>query len=878
MSGQTSILVTGDFVLDHHIYEGRRKHYGDGVSPGVVMIRQAGGAAMVHDVIRELQPRWTSHLAVAVPTTAKECLAVPQSQHAYAFWRPHPRNTPPERQFWRVSEAMGFGAMGDTACKSWPAAKDLPPDPGVVVLSEGGMGFRESTECWKHLPFARARWIVLKSASPVAVGALWDELADHRDRLIVVVSAHELRKSTARISTGLSWEATLQDLLRELAGGTLAPLARCRHLVVAFESEGAVWIEEPASRRRAHLVYDADSIEGEHAHQVPGGAFGFLSCLTAAILWQVTLDDRRPDVAAALEGGLSAMRDLRERGHGAATEPATGFPASRLAGVISDPTTRYSCSTFPAPHAGASMLKPSWSLLRESQRNASPAFDLARLVALRGPIALEDFPHLRIGKLIAVDRREIEALKTLTQIMRHYQKHDPGRKPLSIGIFGPPGAGKSFAVRELATDLVGEDSWLEFNLSQFDTPADLVGAFHQIRDRVLQGRLPIAFFDEFDSQHYRWLQYLLAPMQDGKFQEGQLTHTLGKCIFMFAGATSWTFETFGPPAPASADEDESDDFTAFRLAKGPDFKSRLDAYLDVVGPNRRQVFRPPAAVAAGQVGPGHSFDDDPDDVYFPIRRALMIRAELRCGPDEKLELDEGLLRALLQVESYTHGSRSLNKILQPFQAARPGPLHRSLLPPAGQLGMHTDANAFLDICGSVPASPWVPDAMSAPDVEVMAAAIHDTFRALGKKKGWLTLGDETAVDFPALSIFFQNSNRAAAKRIPGILALVNLELISGSATEDEELAVHQRLEHHLELLADAEHEGWMRWHLNQGWRWAPTRNKEKRLHHALRPFSQLSEIDKAKDRTTIRNYPAFARQAKKKIVFARSHDGRPSRP
>lgn len=142
--------------------------------------------------------------------------------------------------------------------------------------------------------------------------------------------------------------------------------------------------------------------------------------------------------------------------------------------------------------------------------------------------------------------------------------------------------------KRLPQKLSGPDSWLEFNLSQFANADDLIGAFHQIRDKVLQCRLPVVFFDEFDSQSYRWLQFLLAPMQDGKFQEGQVTHPIGKCVFIFAGGTSWTYETFGPP-PSSATTGGSSSSTTggvghlsaaemeFRLAKGPDFKSRLDA-------------------------------------------------------------------------------------------------------------------------------------------------------------------------------------------------------------------------------------------------------------------------------------------------------------
>ena len=64
----------------------------------------------------------------------------------------------------------------------------------------------------------QARWIVLKTTAPIAQGPLWEYLTqNYAGKLIVIVSAHELRKSfSARISTGLSWEETVEGLFREL--------------------------------------------------------------------------------------------------------------------------------------------------------------------------------------------------------------------------------------------------------------------------------------------------------------------------------------------------------------------------------------------------------------------------------------------------------------------------------------------------------------------------------------------------------------------------------------------------------------------------------------------------------------------------------------
>ena len=48
------VLVTGDYILDHHIYEGQRRHYGDHHSHGVKEIEELGGATLIHYLLEAL--------------------------------------------------------------------------------------------------------------------------------------------------------------------------------------------------------------------------------------------------------------------------------------------------------------------------------------------------------------------------------------------------------------------------------------------------------------------------------------------------------------------------------------------------------------------------------------------------------------------------------------------------------------------------------------------------------------------------------------------------------------------------------------------------------------------------------------------------------
>jgi hypothetical protein len=895
MSPPRSILVTGDFIVDHHLYEGRRHHYADDRSPGVTVVQAPGGAALIHQLLRRedggddagkgclLPDGWQSRQAVTRPAQP------PPSQVAYALWRPQPGQK--KDLYWRVAEAMGFGPAKDSAsCHGWEKAGDLPSSAEILVVSDGGMGFRKNEACWNDLPFRSVRWIVCKTELPDFAGAFWNTLASHRDRLIVVISASQLRRGDARVSKGLSWEATLLDLQRELSSGTLKRLTEaCAHLVIGFETEAALWIDlsQPEGvlpAPQAHFIFDPPVVETDREREIAGTAFGLTSCLAAGVVWSLTAawDNTTPvRLTEGIEGGLSAMRDLLERGHGPAEVDAArpaGFPAARLAEVIQSPRHLFSRSYFPWDD---SLTRNGWSLLKQAAPDMAAR---ARLVAIHGDIALHNVPHLQIGNLFTADRHEIESLRTLIQnIVRYKEPAEKGKKPLSIGVFGPPGSGKSFAVEEIARRFFDKDAWLVFNLSQFKDETDLIGAFHQIRDKALKGMIPIAFFDEFDSQNLRWLQYLLAPMQDGSFQEGQITHPIGKCVCVFAGGTSFTFETFTPAGDRTVEE--TDEERRFRLAKGPDFSSRLDAALEVSGPNPRlklplegTAFDPKQHTRSGS----HFFARDEGDDYFAIRRARAIRYKLNVPPEEHLESAPGLLDALLRVSGYTHGSRSLEKILESLKTCRPGRVCPSALPPPGQLGMHTDAEEFRKLL-EAPQPITEPPALTAPQVEAVAAAVHEAYRSFGRRHGWLdakkdidyhampdlTGADDATFSDEQVTAWGKESNRQAAHRMTGLLALAGLSLASALGVSPKPAtAMQMRLESILELLAREEHEGWLQWHFRHGWKFNKERKDKLKRHHLLIPYSSLEDADKNKDRSQVRQLPDFANAASLRVIPA----------
>jgi len=651
---------------------------------------------------------------------------------------------------------------------------------------------------------------------PIGKGDLWDHLVtcQPRDRLIILASAKLLRDSEVRLSRGLSWERTVEHLLGELRQSpAIRALNQARHLIVNFEADGALWINiSSPNEPRACLVFDAEHAEGEWGSSIKGEAFGYQSCLAAAVIQTLVSHKNNqtdPDFQPAMERGLSAMRNLREEGHGNVDRNERGFPCARLAAELVHPKHRFSRALIPSSILDRRTTQTSapWSILASLQNPAAPQrplYGFARQLAIQGQAVLAHVPHLRVRELVTADRGEMETLRSLRRIMIAYRDSDPGKKPLSIGVFGAPGSGKSFGVEQLAVGIFGDAGGksykgsMEFNLSQFDSPSDLIGAFHQVRDRVLQGLIPVAFLDEFDSREYFWLQYLLAPMQDGRFQEGQITHALGKCVFIFAGGTSDTFEEFGSQRRA----DEKNE--RFKLAKGPDFKSRLDGYLNVLGPNQRKL--------------GASWEKkraaDPSDIFFPVRRALMIRNALDCKKDETLDIDPGLLTALLRTGEYRHGARSVKKILEPFNIARTasrGRLQRWQAPAPNQLSLHVNTEEFHSMCAQ--------DYSFKTDeiVHKLAPAIHEAWREIARLEGWKPRYD---MPYDELPPDMKRSNEAAARRIPEIIALVGLQVVPGIATKREENEIREHIERHLEALAEEEHKGWMAHLYSEAWRLA----------------------------------------------------------
>jgi RyR domain len=147
------------------------------------------------------------------------------------------------------------------------------------------------------------------------------------------------------------------------------------------------------------------------------------------------------------------------------------------------------------------------------------------------------------------------------------------------------------------------------------------------------------------------------------------------------------------------------------------------------------------------------------------------------------------------------------------------------------------------------------------DIDTVAAAIHETWRALSHTEGW-SMQPRLDRPFAELDDEAKDDNRAAAARMGDVLAVAGLTL------SDDPARSAAPLPEGLEAMAEAEHNGWMEHRERTGWSWAETRDDAAKRHPAMVPYAQLPEGEKEKDRSNVRHYPAFAERAGLRIVRA----------
>jgi hypothetical protein len=893
------VIITGDIAMDWNLARTRRSK-GDtpfwSADDTTSTSWQRGGGALLADLIeaiaKDLQRSGSLHFSIRQTGAPHKSSKVHpdngQYHHSYAIWSLFKYG---EKPAWRVEEFLGLDRADSDPVQDWQKVVDDTPEADLVVLDDADLGFRNHPELWPMALDTKGKgrpWILLKMARPLAQGPLWEHLhRNYSDRLIAVATVDDLRLSEVQISRELSWERTAQDVFWELVHNPCVnSLSHCAHVVISFGPAGAILLSRQEGKDQptfqCSLFFDPKGIERMWEKDYPGGMIGYNTCLAAGLARQLMVS--QPDIQSGIQSGLAAMRTLHLEGYGEWSMPASQanlvFPIDKIAATLAQPAKQFAVAPVQDPmrfiqqtgeQAGKPVTEGFWTILQDTFKSGLD--QVAMQVVLEGPeAALLGVPWGQFGDLLTVDRQEIESYRSIRNLVAEYVGQKQAKRPLSIAVFGPPGSGKSFGITQVAKSLRPDEiKEITFNLSQFDSIEKLASAFHQVRDLNLTGKIPLVFWDEFDSvvekDKFGWLRYFLAPMQDGQFMEGQILHPLGKAIFVFAGGVCHSIEDF-------VRESEG-----LRDAKAPDFISRLRGYVNILGAN------PPET----------SQDKNVSDPFYLVRRAILLRSILwRNAPQVfenrnskgKLNIDNSVLRAILKTRQYKHGARSMEAVIGMSNLAGKARFDQSSLPSEAQLDLHVDGQDFLSLVHEI--------VLEGEMLERLAAINHDIYCEGMREKGF-SFGeerDDVKKTRPLLRLYaeipesYQESNRNAVRSISENLKNAGYIMIQARSNEPP----FDFPGADLDQLAEIEHDRYMRDAISQGWRYGPESSEKEKTNPTLLPWrpmteeeiqlrypdfadkvgrTELSDEEKQKDRVQVKGYPEILKRAGYTIVKLR---------
>ncbi len=898
-----TIVVAGDLILDYNLgeFQTAAEHY-HATLQFMVLRQKPGGAWFLEDLVKRACSDLGDVIIRGAPRTKRFQGPGRRINHAHQTWSQYQRTADPheKKTAWRIKDFLGCRTADPAKTTPLLPAKD-PARPDMLVLDDLGLGFRHNEDQWP-VSLTRAEGpeqIILKISSPDFDSPLWRRLQhDFADRLTVVLSATALRERGVDLCKALSWDCTIEELVNEFRKGISArDLGLCRRVIVHFGKSGVgVFTRCPlgfkmetgkfpdtavgdtkssgklASKhaRFERFIYDPNHCEGTWRTYYPGRVFGDLSILTAAVV-RHEIDAATYPLFIALGRALSGMRENHEIGGGSqdkflADTPYPGIEAAYHPPKGREPADAF-CSAYPrydqawrfgfGPERGEGEIEMKSDLLRDLTGDrleyvAAKAVE----VVLHGPEkALREAPKARYGKYLTVDRQEIERINTIHNLICTYKDNPEDKKPLSIAVFGPPGSGKSFAIRELLKTVFLASEPLEFNLSQFRYDhGDLTEAFHQVRDASMQGEIPLVFWDEFDVDGLKWLKEFLSPMQDAEFVDRGNAHPLGRAVFVFAGGTCSSFFKFDLSNPGRGKEVSEDDRKDFRDKKGPDFVSRLQGYLDIRGP-QPVGFKEWKEAQMGAGPTGQAFEDFAagSDVAYLIRRAILLRVALQqhCKhlidpKSKKAAIGADVIHAFLRATEYYHGARSLNSIVRVSDLAHERQFRASSLPSGNllELRVSDDFRAYLR-----------EGRLEAEIIEVLAQACHEAWRKWRIRHKWTYAPERDDANrrnplllpYEELHDKDKERNRKTARLTHAKLLDVGYRIVpkpaSGSGRSSKPVCSSTERNRLIKI----EHDIWLRDHLLNGYEWASGTKESVRLHRDIAVFDAVPTEDQELD-------------------------------
>ena len=543
---------------------------------------------------------------------------------------------------------------------------------------------------------------------------------------IAIVKADGLRGRDLDIASHASIEQTVQGLSKCLTTEPLKQiLGLCSHLIVLLEHSGILSITKNPRQGAVHFSPNFDRPAQTHPAaygRVPGRMAIVLGSIARFVCQAgIQADLSSLDLAPALRLSVAAYDRMFEKGYDernpfeTAKNVLSRAEREELRDILASKSESkrraflISSLNFPANPV---------SLRNWSRLDSLKKLDIGKEIVLNGvetasrmpppenkpsldnnwwPSAEIICPFMQLGRLQTFDKDEVERLANLAKLIGKYHDDPKWLTPLSIAVFGPPGAGKSFAVKQLMKTVnpaIKDSSVLTFNLAQFNSLELLTEAFHQVQDQVLFSEdVPLVIFDEFDSvfqgSELGWLKFFLAPMEDGIFRGQTSNYKVGRALFLFAGGTACTFDEFagrGPvPKGSTAKAARTKREAIRKAAKAPDFVSRLMAHLDVLGINRPE---------------GSPLEKPGELIRRRVRRATLLRSLLEefakpiIGANEPARISGPVIDAFLNDQvTYRNQARSMKAIVRGSLLIG-NQFLRASLPPRSMIELHAEGWLF----------------------------------------------------------------------------------------------------------------------------------------------------------------------------------------
>lgn len=151
----------------------------------------------------------------------------------------------------------------------------------------------------------------------------------------------------------------------------------------------------------------------------------------------------------------------------------------------------------------------------------------------------------------------------------------------------------------------------------------------------------------------------------------------------------------------------------------------------------------------------------------------------------------------------------------------------------------------------------VPDKVFA--IEELAQAIHEDYVAAAVGRGEQPPGANGALrPWDDLSPDLKQANFAQASDIPNKLRVLGYELAPGHGSKASEIPLPSEK---IEAMAIHEHNRWAQERQRLGWTYGAVRDNARKQHPLLVPWEALNEVEREKDRVTVKNLPWLVEKA-----------------